>query len=265
MSIPGSNRRCESTIIGVVFLLIASTIIAAYMIEAYGVYMEVSDREYLRCRERLEFPGLDEADSQHRIVYILDRMIESRSVEGYELYEASIPVGIYLEGYTPRYLAVYYRGYALLGGSIEHTIRILKPDGVSDTLARIYVSGEDRSYGPYIVRDPSRYMYPDGFIRIEVYARSNSSFTIYAVDLEVRFTGRVYGLGVIQVQNVGDVTVEIVALWEIYSSGFKSRRDMSLSLRPGEAYTLLDSVPDDLVEVKVITRRGNIFIGRVKG
>jgi len=265
MSIHRSDRRCESTIIGVVFLLIASTMIAAYMIEAYGVYMEVSDREDLRCRERLEFLGLDEADSQHRIVYILDRMIESRSVEGYGLYEVSIPVWIDLEGCTPRYLAVYYRGYTPQGGSIEHTIRILKPGGGSDTLACMYISGGDRSYGPYIVRDPSRYIHPDGSIRLEVYARSNSSFTVYAVNLEVRFTGRVYGLGVIQVQNVGDVTVDIVALWEVYGSGSRVRRDMSVSLRPGEAYTLMDSVPDDLVEVKVITRRGNIFIGRVKG
>jgi len=265
MNIPGSNRRCESTIIGVVFLLIASTIIAAYMIEVYGVYMEVSDREYLRRRERLEFLRLDEVDSQHRIVYILDRMIESRSVEGYGLYEASIPLRIHLEGYTPRYLAIYYRGYALLDGSIEHTILILKPDGGSDILARIYVSSEDRNYGPYIVRNPGRYIHSDGSIRIEVYAKNNSSFTLYAVDLEVRFIGRIYGLGVIQVQNVGDVTVEIIALWEIYSSGSKIRKDMSVSLRPGEAYILLDSVSDDLVEVKVITRRGNIFIGRVKG
>ncbi|MCX8162345.1 MAG: hypothetical protein N3E44_05075, partial [Candidatus Bathyarchaeota archaeon] len=75
----------------------------------------------------------------------------------------------------------------------------------------------------------------------------------------------IYGLGFIQVQNTGDVTVDIVGLWEVYRSGFRVRRDVCIALRPGESYVIIDKVPDDLVEVKVITRRGNIFIGRVKG
>lgn len=260
-----SNRRSESTVIGVVFLLIASMMLAAYMVEFYDVYTEVRWREDLRSRERIVFPGLDEADSQHRIVYMVDRAIEAVISEETGLYEANLSVRIELDWYTARYLALYYRGYVYLGGTVEHTIYLLRSDGGSSILACINVSGSDRVYGPYTVANPAAYIYPDGSIRVGLHARSNQSFVIRIVSFEARFTGRIYGLGFIQVQNTGDVTVDIVGLWEVYRSGFRVRRDVCIALRPGESCVIIDKVPDDLVEVKVITRRGNTFIGRVKG
>lgn len=258
-----SRRRSESTIIGVLFLLMASIIIAMYMVELYEAYMEARWREDLRSRENIVFVGLDNADTQHRVVYLIDRITEAQFSEESGLYEANLTVRIELGVYDARYLALYYRGYVYPDRVVEHIVYVSKIDGGRDVIACIDVSSSDRTYGPFTISKPAVYVYPDGSVLIHVYARSSESFSMYTISFEARFTGY-YRLGFIQLQNTGDVTVDIVGLWEVYDSGYKVRRDTYIVLRPGESCIIIDRIPGDLLEVKVITRRGNIFIGKVK-
>ncbi|MEM2323931.1 MAG: hypothetical protein QW071_05195 [Candidatus Bathyarchaeia archaeon] len=258
-----SRRRSESTIVGVVFLLMASIIIAMYMVEFYEAYMETRWREDLRSRENIVFVGLDDADTQHRVVYLIDRIIEASFSEESGFYEANLTMRMELGVYNVRYLVLYYRGYVYSDRVVEHTIYISKIDGGRDLIASIDASSYDRIYGPFTIPKPAVYVYPDGSIIMYIHAKSSESFAIHAISFEARFTG-CYRLGFIQVQNIGDITVDIVGLWEVYDSGSKVRRDTCIALRPGESCIIIDRIPEDLVEVKVITRRGNIFIGKVK-
>lgn len=258
----GGSRRGQATVVAILFLLLAAILVASILFEYHEVERSLAEREEYRRRENLKFLGLGRGDSIFRSTYFLGD-VEAFEVEPEGGYRASLSVDVDLEGCTPDYLQVSYTGGVNLTSPVGHTIYVFNPQVGWVRLASFDVVGSPRVYGPYTVADPQSYV-DGGFLRFKLESLYSKPFSLEDGRLTVRFAGRPSKLGPLIVQNTGDVTLDLVAVWEVYGDGSRVRRPLNTSLSPGELYVLFDLTPEELVEVKVITGRGNIFIARLK-